>query len=55
MATKDDDKQAERELRDVFAAAALMGLCAQSDSPFHQNVARQAYALADLMLQERAK
>ena len=41
------------DLRDYFAAAALTGLCAQSDSPFHENVAKQAWLIADMMMAQR--
>lgn len=41
--------------RDYFAAAALTGLCANSDAPFHENVAKQAWIIADMMLAQEEK
>lgn len=43
-------------LRDYFAAAAITGLIAQSDKAGRADeFARQAYVVADAMLEERAK
>jgi hypothetical protein len=47
------DLEAQIDLRDYFAAAALTGLCAQSDAPFHENVAKQAWLIADMMMAQR--
>lgn len=44
-------------LRDYFAAAALTGLCANSQAgiqPFRENIAKAAFTLADNMLAARA-
>lgn len=40
-------------LRDYFAAAALTGLCHNSHQAMNENVARQAWRIADIMLKQR--
>lgn len=40
-------------LRDYFAAAALTGLCKDSHQALNENIARQAWKLADSMVKWR--
>lgn len=44
---------AEAELRDIFAAVAMLGLMQQSNPPVPKWVAAQAYKYADAMLDSR--
>ena len=44
---------AEAELRDIFAAMAMLGLIQQNNPPVPKWVAAQAYKYADAMLEVR--
>jgi hypothetical protein len=48
---KDTDQRGE--LRDIFAAVAMLGLMQQSNPPVPKWVATQAYKYADAMLDTR--
>jgi hypothetical protein len=48
---KDTDERGE--LRDIFAAVAMLGLMQQSNPPVPKWVAAQAYKYADAMLDQR--
>jgi len=43
----------QAELRDIFAAMAMLGLMQQSNPPVPKWVANQAYKYADAMLEQR--
>ena len=59
MKTKLEDSAAYgMELRDYFAAAAMQGILAGHQDGAHPNIyslARDAYRVADAMIQERAE
>ena len=57
MSKKDDSAAYGMELRDYFAAAAMQGILAGHQDGAHPNIyslARDAYRVADAMLEERA-
>ena len=45
----------DEAVRDYLAGQALVGLVARSEQDDHATLAKQAYALADAMMQERKK
>ena len=45
----------DEAVRDYLAGQALVGLVARAEQDDHATLAKQAYALADAMMQERKK